>query len=92
MYVHSNSDSASNPEPDIIDHHGHKHLPTPSGSEDEDLNTSLHTRTKVAALMAGIVIPPGSRHDRFKKRYAQYTPERTLGMRIGGFGLVIKFF
>ena len=51
----------------------------PSGSEDEDLATSLHARTKAAAIMAGIAVPPGCRRDRFKKRYAQYSAEKTLG-------------
>ena len=57
-----------------------QHSPTPSASEDDDLTTSLHARTKAAAVMAGIAVPPGSRRDRFKKRYMQYSAEKTLGM------------
>ena len=56
------------------------HSLTPSGSKDEDLTTSLHTCTKVAAIMAGIAVPPGCCQDHFKKRYVQYTAEKTLGM------------
>ena len=56
-----------------------QHSPTPSASEDDDLTISLHARTKAAAVMAGIAVPPGSRRDRFKKRYMQYSAEKTLG-------------
>ena len=57
----------------------YKGSPTSSGSEHEDLTASLHARTKAAAIMAGIAVPPGSHRDRFKKRYAEFTAEKTLG-------------